>query len=139
MEDHKVLTLVAVMPGRVRDGLEAMLASMPQVEIVGEVEDSASTLRLISTSRPALVLLDADLLNDKNWEVLRTIKTRWPQTQCLLLTETSRQVQVARSNGADEVLFKGFSMTELSQVIRRLRQKIQSMHATRTLVTLSIV
>ncbi len=122
MED-KVLTLVAVMPGRVRDGLEAMLASIPQVEIMGEVEDGASTLRMVSNSRPALVLLDADLLNDKDWIVLRTIKARWPQIQCLLLTETSQQMQIARSNGADETLFKGFSVTELSQVIHRLCQE----------------
>lgn len=121
-----MLTLIAVMPGRVRDGLEAMLASIPHVEILGEVEDGASTLRMVSRSQPALVLLDADLLNDKNWGILRTIKARWPQTQCLLLTETSRQVQVARNNGADETLFKGFSMAELSQAIRRLCQESAS-------------
>ncbi len=122
MED-KVLTLIAVMPGRVRDGLEAMLASIPQVEILGEVEDGASTLRIVARSQPALVLLDADLLNDEDWGILRTIKARWPQMQCLLLTETSRQVQVARNNGADETLFKGFSMAELSQAIQRLCQE----------------
>jgi DNA-binding NarL/FixJ family response regulator len=114
------------MPGRVRDGLEAMLASIPHVEILGEVEDGASTLRIVSRSQPALVLLDADLLNDEDWDILRTIKARWPQTQCLLLTETSRQVQVARNNGADETLFKGFSMAELSQAIRRLCQESAS-------------
>lgn len=138
-----VLTLVAARPGRVRDGLRALLATIPWLKVIGQADDGASALEIVAEHQPALVLLDTNLpggepfdggrpvrgrpvhgrpvrTHSGAWAVLKQIKARWPQVRCLVLTGNGRQGQTARAAGADGVLIRGFSTAELLTAIERL-------------------
>jgi DNA-binding NarL/FixJ family response regulator len=115
-----VVTLVAARPGRVRDGLQALLAAIPQIEIIGHADDGASALECVAEHKPALVLLDTNLPDGQVWTVLKQIKMRCPQARCLIISDTSQQRQAAKAAGADGVLLKGFLAAELVAVIKEL-------------------
>lgn len=116
-----VLTLIVARPGRMRDGLQALLAAMPQVERINLADDSTAALEMISGQQPTLVLLDSNPLNDGQvWTALEQIKALHPQTRCLVLVDNGRQEQRAQATGADGVLVKGFSTAELFAAIEKL-------------------
>ena len=112
--------LIVAKPGRVRDGLQALLAAISQTEIVGPADDGPSALRMITEHHPVLVLLDADLPDDGAPTVLGRIKSEWPQIRCIVLADNVRQQQAAQAAGADSVLIKGFPAAQLFATIKRL-------------------
>jgi DNA-binding NarL/FixJ family response regulator len=119
MKEHMPVLIVA-QPGRVRDGLQALLMAAPRIERVGLVNDVSSALGMTTERAPSLVLLDASLNGGGILIALSRIKSRWPDTRCLVLTESAQQQRVARSADADEVLLKGFEANELYAIVERL-------------------
>ena len=115
-----ISTLVAARPGRVRDGLQALLAAIPQIEMIGQADDGASALKSVVEHRPALVLLDTNLPGNEAWVVLRQIKAQWPQARCLIMSDSGQQRRAAKAAGADGMLLKGFLAAELLTAIREL-------------------
>jgi DNA-binding NarL/FixJ family response regulator len=123
MESHTSALIIA-RPGRLRDGLQAVLAAMPQIETVDRADDLRSALRMAAERRPALVLLNTDLINGQTRETLEQIRARWSGARCIVLADDVQQQQRARAVGVDEVLLRGFSATELfASVDRLLRQQ----------------
>jgi DNA-binding NarL/FixJ family response regulator len=103
-----------------RDSLQALLAAMPRIGAVDEADDGAAALRRVAASRPALLVLDTNLSDGAAWSVLKEIKSRWPQTQCVILAQSASQRETAQAAGADGVLIKGFSTAELYVMIDEL-------------------
>jgi len=116
-----ISTLVAARPGRVRDGLQALLAAIPQIEMIGQADDGASALKSVVEHRPALVLLDTNLPGNEAWVVLRQIKAQWPQARCLIMSDSGQQRRAAKAAGADGMLLKGFLAAELVATIKELK------------------
>jgi DNA-binding NarL/FixJ family response regulator len=112
--------LIVARPGRLRDALRALLATLPQLEIVGQADNGFSALKLVAERRPSLILLDTTLLDDEVKALVSQVKANWPQTRCLVLADNSRQQQVAKSAGADEVLLKGYPAANLLTNIEKL-------------------
>ena len=107
--------------GALRDGLEALLATMPQIRIIGWVEDSTSALKLVVEQHPAVVVLDPEtLLLDETWMLLRRIRIISPETRRLILAETVQQKQEAETPCAEAALLKGTSPAELVGTIEKL-------------------
>ena len=75
-EDHAIL----------RDGLRAMLASLPDYEIIGEAEDGREAIRGVQSSKPDLVILDLSMPRMNGMEALKEIKKISPETKVLVLT-----------------------------------------------------
>jgi DNA-binding NarL/FixJ family response regulator len=122
VENH-VLALIAAKPGRVRDGLRALLATMPRIHAICLADDGLMALDIVAQKRPRIVLLDTNLPhNSKMWGVLEQIKDRWPHSLCLVLADNDLQKQAAQVAGADGVLIKGFATSELFIAIRKLLQ-----------------
>ncbi len=116
-----ISTLIAARPGRVRDGLQALLAAIPQIEMIGQADDGASALKSVVEHRPALVLLDTNLPGNEVWAVLRQIKAQWPQARCLIMSDSGQQRRAAQAAGADGMLLKGFLAAELLAAIKELK------------------
>jgi len=129
--DNDILTLVAARPGRVRDGLQALLEAIPQIEMIDHVGDGASAIKSVVEHRPALVLLDTNLPGDEVWAVLRQIKAQWPQARCLIMSDSGQQRRAAKAAGADGMLLKGFLAAELVAVIKKLKLLPQEKPQTR--------
>ena len=111
--------LILAKPGRIRDGLEALLRTIPQTEIVCQGNDSSMALEMITECDPDLVLLVTDLPNDGAGQILEHLKDE-PGTKCIVLTSTGVSLGQAKSAGADEVLLTGFPTSKLFKSVTRL-------------------
>jgi DNA-binding NarL/FixJ family response regulator len=120
MKQRGRLVLIVAPPSRLRDGLQAMVRAMPQIEDTVQADNGPAALRMLTEHPLALVLLDADLPGEEAWTVLRQIKARWPQTRCLVLVSNDQPRQIANKYGADAVLVKGFTGTTLTETIAKL-------------------
>jgi DNA-binding NarL/FixJ family response regulator len=114
------LTLIVARPGRLRDALSALLTTIPRLKIVGQADDGPSALKMVAERHPTLVLLDSTLPDDEVKVMLGQIKAERPQTRCIVLVGNSRQQQVAKHAGADEVLLKGYLTANLLTSIEEL-------------------
>ncbi len=113
-------TLIVARPGRLRDALNALLTTIPRLEIVGQADDDSSALKMVTQRRPTLILLDSTLPGEEVEVVLAQIKANWPQTRCIVLADNSQQQQVAKIAGADEVVVKGYPTEHLLASIEKL-------------------
>jgi DNA-binding NarL/FixJ family response regulator len=75
-EDHPVY----------RDGLRALLAAAPEVELLGEASDGDEAVRLAGQLRPDVVLMDLQMPGRNGIEATRAIGTQCPGTAVLILT-----------------------------------------------------
>ncbi len=106
--------------GPLRDGLQALLRTMPQIGTVDVVSDIRSTLEVNAHMSPALVLLDANLADGRLWLTVRRVKARWPRARTIILVSSVEQQADAEAAGADAVLLQGFPAGRLVAAIVRL-------------------
>jgi DNA-binding NarL/FixJ family response regulator len=106
--------------GRVRDGLQVLLATVPQIGRVDLVENASDLFDIVQDTNPLLVLLDTNLSDTRVLTVLTTIKRVRPDTRCLVITDNRYQQTKSRAAGADGVLLRGFSAIEFSEMVEAL-------------------
>ena len=75
-EDHKI----------VRDGLRQILQQLEEVVLIGEARDGEEAFTLLRGDAFDVVLLDISLPDHNGLEILKTIKTKWPSTNVLMLS-----------------------------------------------------
>jgi DNA-binding NarL/FixJ family response regulator len=114
------LSLIVAQPGPLRDSLQALLTTMPQIEIVAEANEPSALLRLSDRIQPDIVLLDASVSENDVWAALAQIRERWPQVRVIVLVESSLQQEQAEEAGADVALLKGFPAARLAVTIEGL-------------------
>jgi DNA-binding NarL/FixJ family response regulator len=119
MTKNQTRALIVTHRESLQNGLQALVMSIPHVDIIGQVGDGPHALEMVREHHPDLVLLD-NLPGDEEWWVLGQIKTRWPEIRCIVLADDVRQQQKATTLGADIVLLKGFPPAKLADIIERL-------------------
>ena len=102
---------------RSRDGLRALLATWPGVEVVGEAADGREAVRLVEECQPDVVLMDARMPAMDGLEATRLIKDRWPEVKVIVLTMYATYRADALAAGADAFLVKGCPAEELLEAI----------------------
>jgi two-component system KDP operon response regulator KdpE len=97
---------------------------------VSEAATAAEGLRLATTARPDLVVLDLGLPDRDGFEVLRTIR-EWSRVPVFVLSVRGRENEKVKAfeMGADDYVTKPFGMAELlarvrSALRRRLREEV---------------
>ena len=113
-EDIPVYVLAR--PGRIRDGLAALLRAVPRIGAVGYMAQELTEWESISDEKQALVLLDASLID----LTLCSYIKQGTHRKCIVLAENVLQQQRARAAGADEVLLAGFPAAQLFTAIEKL-------------------
>ena len=109
-DDHKL----------VREGLVRILLNGPGFAVVGEAADCAATLRMVETQAADVLLLDLTMPGRGGMEVLREVRTRFPELKVIVLTmhaEEQFAVRVMRM-GAAGFLTKDAAGEQLVQAIR---------------------
>jgi DNA-binding NarL/FixJ family response regulator len=114
------LILIIAKPGRIRNGLQALLQIIPRLKVVGIASHSFLAMQMLAQYNPTLVLLDVDLPDNQAWVLLKQIQLKQPQTRCLLFVNSIEQQRAARIAGANAVLLKGFEAMELFATIEKL-------------------
>ena len=104
-----------------RQGVRAMLAQAPDIEVAGEASDGAEAMALVEQLRPDVVLLDVEMPGPRAWEVEACIREHYPQTIGLVLSAHNRDTYLSEMMDAGAVgyLDKQIPAPQLVQAIRR--------------------
>lgn len=109
-EDHRIL----------REGLRAIFANQPDLELVGEASDGREAIDQARELQPDLLLLDLSMPRMDGLAALKDIKRVAPGARVLVITvhRTEEYVFQAIENGADGYLLKDANATELLLAVR---------------------
>ncbi len=120
MPKQVTLALIVARPGPLRNSLQSLMTTLPQIEILAETSDPSALLRMGAGIQPDVVLLDASLPEEQVWAVLRQVKEEWCHTRSIVLVEDSQQQQEIEAAGADVALLKGYPAAKLIATIEKL-------------------
>jgi DNA-binding NarL/FixJ family response regulator len=108
----------------VREGLEAMLHSNDEFEIVGLAVDGLEALRLVEELRPDVVLIDVQMPKMDGIEATRRIMQQVPETQVVILSsfDQDEYIYKAIQAGARGYVLKDIDLDALLDVVRAAAQ-----------------
>jgi DNA-binding NarL/FixJ family response regulator len=134
---QRVRVLIADDQVHTRQGLQALLAAWPEIEVVGVAEHSAQTIHLVEERRPDVALVDmmpgpvlgqdpehseGSAKDIGGLEAIRLIKSRWPQVRVVVLTMYATHRAAALAAGADTLLLKGCLAQDLQNALLKSKE-----------------
>jgi two-component system, NarL family, response regulator LiaR len=114
----------------VRRGIKALLATEPDLDVVGEASDGEEAVRLVERLRPDVVLTDLVMPGLDGVEAIRRITERDPEARIVVLTSfaTDDNVFPAIKAGALGYLLKDSEPEDLVRAIRQVHRGEPSLH-----------
>ena len=112
-----IRVLIADDSTRARDGLRALLATWPRIEVVGEAGNGQDAIRLIAECHPDAVLMDLQMPVLDGMQATQIIKQQWPAINVIVLTMYALEQSAALSAGADVFLIKGSAPERLLEAL----------------------
>ena len=109
-DDHQV----------VRSGLELLLATTADIELVGTAANGAEVLEVVARLQPDVVLMDLSMPDVDGVEATRRMTAAHPASRVLVLTSFSDQTRIldALAAGADGYLLKDSDPDDIAGAIR---------------------
>ena len=109
-DDHKIM----------REGLRKILQQLPIISSIEEAANASELIQLFKQVSFDIVLLDISLPDVSGMEVLQMIKSKWENTNVLMLTMRSQTQYAIRAHklGASGYLTKDISSEELLNAIK---------------------
>ena len=103
----------------VREGLRAILGTVPSIEVTGIVRDGAEAVEAVETSQPDVVLMDLNMPGVNGIQATRKIHEKFPDVRVLALTtyDADEWVFDAIRAGACGYLLKGTPRAGLIRAI----------------------
>ena len=116
----------------VREGLRALLATEPGMQVVGEAVDGVEAVLKAHSLHPDVVVLDLLMPRKDGLTVIQEIIRDLPETRILVLTSFADDEKVfpAIKAGAMGYLLKDSSPQELLQAIREVYRGKSALHPT---------
>ena len=109
----------------VRQRLEAMLAEVPAIEVVGHAAGASAAIREILETRPDLVLLDVQLEEGSGFDVLRELHAKAPELDVVMLSNFSSDPyrQLAERFGAKAFFDKSREFERVRDTVRQMKSR----------------
>ncbi len=110
VEDHAV----------VRQGLVALLHTMPEFSVVGQASDGEQGVALFRQHQPDVTLMDLRLPKQNGVEAIGRIRAEFPEARIIVLTtfDGDEDIYRALQAGAKGYLLKGMDSDVLMEAIR---------------------
>lgn len=104
----------------VQDGLQAVLSTQADFEILGVAETGIEVLQMVAVNEPDIVLLDLEMPEMDGLEVLDNLKKGHPKVKVIVFTafDTDERIVGSVKAGAQGYLLKGAPSQELFEAIR---------------------
>jgi DNA-binding NarL/FixJ family response regulator len=104
----------------VRSGLEQLLATTDDIELVGTASNGNEAIEAVGRLHPDVVLMDLSMPELDGVEATRRISAEHPSSRVLVLTSFSDQTRIldALSAGADGYLLKHAEPDDIADAIR---------------------
>jgi NarL family two-component system response regulator LiaR len=127
-----IRVLVADDHAIVRKGIRALLATEPDIEVVGEAENGREAVTEVERLQPDVILMDLVMPEVDGIEAIRRITARQPEAHILVLTSFAADDKVfpAIKAGALGYLLKDSSPEDLVQAIHQVYRGESSLHPT---------
>jgi two-component system invasion response regulator UvrY len=121
-ERNAIRVLIADDHAILRRGLRGIIEETDDLEVIGEAESSAETLKLLRTQACEVVLLDISMPDRNGMDTLDIIKKEYPKIAVLMLsTHPENQYAVrALRGGASGYLTKQSAPAQLVVAIRQV-------------------
>ncbi|HNP88477.1 MAG TPA: response regulator transcription factor [Kouleothrix sp.] len=102
-----------------RKGLRALLATLPQVEVVGEAANGSEAVRLAAQLQPDVVLMDLQMPNGDGLTAVRTIVAAQPSVRVLVVTmfQDDDSIFAAMRAGARGYVLKDMDDDDITRAI----------------------
>ena len=101
-----------------QDGLQAMLRSLPHIEVVAAASGSLTAYDLLQKRSVDLLVIDANLPQEEVLALLHRVKENNPQIRCIVLTLTYRENAVFLASGADVILNRDSSHLQFASAVQ---------------------
>jgi len=120
----KIRVLVVDDQNVVREGLVAILANYPDIEVVSQAADGVQAIECVKRDKPEVVLLDMVMPNQDGLTTIPKIKEIAPNTRILVVTGFAENDMVyqAIKAGALGYILKDATRDQLLQAIRDVAQ-----------------
>ncbi|HMD19838.1 MAG TPA: response regulator transcription factor [Alloacidobacterium sp.] len=104
----------------VRQGLVALIGTIPDMKVVAEAADGAQAVELYRKHRPAVTLMDLRLPNMNGVDAITQIRREFSDARIIVLTtfDGDEDIYRALQAGAKGYLLKGMNADELTDAIR---------------------
>ena len=106
----------------VREGVEQIIRSLPEIELIDEVSDGNELLNKVNDSKYDLVIMDISIPGMSGLDVLQRMRHNKNMTNVLLYSfDPQRQhAMFALQHGASGYLAKNSVFEELTTAVRRI-------------------
>src|SRR5215813_1268394 len=103
-----------------RNGIAAMLATQPDMNLVAEASNGREAIQQFRTHRPDITLMDLQMPEMNGLDAMMAIRGEFPEARIIVLTTYTGDVQVLRAmkTGARAYLLKSLLDKELLETIR---------------------
>lgn len=103
-----------------RGSLSELLASVPEIELIGQANDGAEGVELVLQCRPDITLMDIRMPHMDGIAATAAIRERWPQACILVLTtfDEDSLIEGAMRSGAAGFILKGTPLNDLVAILR---------------------
>jgi len=114
----------------VRDGIRSLLATEPDIKVVGEAENGKDAVSKAQSLQPDVILMDLVMPEMDGIEAIRRIMARQPEARILVLTSFTAENKVfpAIKAGAMGYLLKDTGSEELVRAIHQVYRGESSLH-----------
>jgi DNA-binding NarL/FixJ family response regulator len=116
----KITVVVADDHQVVRSGLQQLLATTSDIELIGTASNGAEAVEVVGRLHPNVVLMDLSMPDVDGVEATRRITAAHPSSRVLVLTSFSDQSRIldALGAGADGYLLKDSDPDDIAAAIR---------------------
>lgn len=116
----KIRVLLADDHDLFREGLAGIIASQPDMEVVGEASDGLEAIVKAKEIKPDLILMDIQMPGTDGLEATRKIIRELPETTIVVLTVRDEEEKLfeAIKNGAQGYLLKNIRSREMLEMLR---------------------
>ena len=118
VDDHQV----------VREGLQRMLETAPELEIVGTAGNAKEALEKAGALLPEIMLTDIKMPGIDGIELARLVKTNFPEIHIIMLTLYDEYLPQAIEAGAQGYLVKDINREELIKAIQAVHQGLSPLN-----------
>ncbi len=118
--EKAIRVLIADDHAIVRRGLRTLIASQPDMKLVGEAANGIEAIQKAQTTQPDVILMDMVMPRQDGATTIREIKKENPQARILVLTSFAEDDKIfpAIKSGALGYLLKDTGTDQLLQAIR---------------------
>ena len=122
--DSKIRVVVADDHQVVRSGLQQLLATTPDILMVGAAANGVEVLAIVGELHPDVVLMDLSMPGIDGVEATRRLSVEYPASRVLVLTSFSDQTRIlnALEAGADGYLLKDADPDDIAEAIRSVHR-----------------